>query len=123
MQFVALVHRVLQRLDGKHRTHHEGQSGARAVLHRCSDLQCQEQHTARVLSPESREKIIALSRRGTLICGRGLSSGKTNGIFKYRWDLCICKVTLRKGLMPRRHFNTGLLFVTNFLQKMCLHNN
>lgn len=103
-----------QRLGGKHRTHHEGQSGARAALRHCCDLQCQEQHTARVLTPESRQKIIVLSKRGTLICGRGLSSGKMNGIFKYRWDLCACKVTMRKGLIPRRHFTTGLLFVTNF---------
>lgn len=120
------MHRVLlhgsEWMESTERTR-SGQSMARAALCQCSDLQRQEWHTARVLSAQSREKIILLSKRGMLVCGRGLSSGKMNGVLKYRWDLCICKAALRKGLIPGKHCTTSLLFVTDFLQKMCLHDN
>lgn len=74
------------------------------------------------LSPRE-TRIQVFSKRDLLIFDRGFSNSKMNGILKYRWDLHIHEVTLRNGLITRDHFTTGLLFVTNFLQKKNLDNN
>lgn len=72
-----------------------------------------------MLSPESqrKDKSSFFPMMELLIFDKGFLNSKMNDILEYKWDLHIHKVTLRTGLILRKHLTAGLLFVTIFFYR------